>query len=155
MCKCNINVCILVCILKKNKLKPSLSDVKASNEITIESMTDGILNRFCRLPELDNLWFAGDERDLDDAIELSFDANKLNKSFPSDLSYDDFDSIDDFLEFEKANANYIYVTNSIYTDRELVDYIATELKYYRRENIAVINDKDIEIAWRYEDGRMS
>lgn len=140
---------------KKNKLKPSLSDVKASNEITIESMTDGILNRFCRLPELDNLWFAGDERDLDDAIELSFDANKLNKSFPSDLSYDDFDSIDDFLEFEKANANYIYVTNSIYTDRELVDYIATELKYYRRENIAVINDKDIEIAWRYEDGRMS
>ena len=23
------------------------------------------------------------------------------------------------------------------------------------ENIAVINDKDIEIAWRYEDGRMS
>lgn len=140
---------------QKNKLKPSLSDVKASNEITIESMTDGILNRFCRLPELDNLWFAGDERDLDDAIELSFDANKLNKSFPSDLSYDDFDSIDDFLEFEKANANYIYVTNSIYTDRELVDYIATELKYYRRENIAVINDKDIEIAWRYEDGRMS
>ena len=38
---------------------------------------------------------------------------------------------------------------------KLVDYIATELKYYRRENIAVINDKDIEIAWRYEDGRMS
>ena len=139
---------------QKNKLKPSLSDVKASNEITIES-SSGVLNRFCRLPELDNLWFAGDERDLDDAIELSFDANKLNKSFPSDLSYDDFDSIDDFLEFEKANANYIYVTNSIYTDRELVDYIATELKYYRRENIAVINDKDIEIAWRYEDGRMS
>ena len=140
---------------QKNKLKPSLSDVKASNEITIESMTDGILNRFCRLPELDNLWFAGDERDLDDAIELSFDANKLNKSFPSDLSYDDFDSIYDFLEYEKENANYIWVTKLIYTDRELVDYIAYELKYHRRENIAVINDKDIEIAWRYEDGRMS
>lgn len=140
---------------QKNKLKPSLSDVKASNEITIESMTDGILNRFCRLPELDNLWFAGDERDLDDAIELSLHANKLNKSFPSDLSYDDFDSIYDFLEYEKENANYIWVTKLIYTDRELVDYIAYELKYHRRENIAVINDKDIEIAWRYEDGRMS
>lgn len=82
-------------------------------------------------------------------------ANKLNKSFPSDLSYDDFDSIDDFLEYEKENANYIWVTKLIYTDRELVDYIAYELKYYRKENIAVINDKDIEIAWRYADGRMS
>ena len=142
---------------QKNKLKPSLSDVKASNEITIESLTDGILNRFCRLPELDNLWFAGDERDLYDAIDSSLHANKLNKSFPSDLSYDDFDSIDDFLEYEEENANLIWVTKLIYTDRELVDYIANEMRYYRykREYIAVINDKDIEIAWRYEDGRMS
>lgn len=80
---------------QKNKLKPSLSDVKASNEITIES-SSGVLNRFCRLPELDNLWFVGDERDLDDAIDFSLHEIKLNKSFPSDLSYDDFDSIDDF-----------------------------------------------------------
>lgn len=141
---------------QKNKLKPSLSDVKASNEITIESLTDGVLNRFCRLPELDNLWFTGDdERDLYDAIESSLHTNKRNKSFPSDLSYDDFDSIDDFLEYEKENANYIWVATMILTDRELVDHIAYELRYHRRENIAVINDKDIEIAWRYEDGRMS
>ena len=141
---------------QKNKLKPSLSDVKASNEITIES-SSGVLNRFCRLPELDNLWFSGDERDLYEAIDLSLHTNKLNNSFPSDLSYDDFDSIDDFLEFEEANASYICVTKLIYTDRELVDYIASEMRYYRnrREYIAVINDKDIEIAWRYEDGRMS
>ena len=143
---------------QKNKLKPSLSDIRSSNEIEIVNDYD-VLQRFSRIPMLNNMWFDGGERAIPDMIDYSIRQNKFNKSFPDDLSFDDFDSIIDFLEYEEENASDLIVSRFIYTDRELAEYIADQLREYRQSSrgydyISVINDKDVEIAWRYRDGRI-